>query len=86
MLAKQLITLGIDRITIRKMMESILTRRALCKNICIDVLTTWDLMVSLTMFQQHLLIRPTEPKKREEYRWRTMKIYSPFGLNVEDSV
>ena len=26
------------------------------------------------------------PKKREDYRRRTLKTYSPFGLNVEDSV
>ena len=27
-----------------------------------------------------------EPKKREDYYRRTLKAYSPFGLNVEDSV
>ena len=26
------------------------------------------------------------PKKREDYWRRTLKTYSPFGLNVEDSV
>ena len=26
------------------------------------------------------------PKKREDYRRRTLKTYSSFGLNVEDSI
>ena len=36
MLGKQLTVLGIDRITIRIMIESILVRRALCENICLN--------------------------------------------------
>ena len=47
----QLTALGIDGITIRIMIESILIRRAVCKNICLNILTAWDTMVSLTMFQ-----------------------------------
>ena len=33
------------------MIESILTRRAVCKNICLNILTAWDTIISLTMFQ-----------------------------------
>ena len=44
-------TLGTDGITIRIMIESILVRRAVCKNICLNILTAWDTVVSLTMFQ-----------------------------------
>ena len=51
MLGKQLAALGIDGITIGIMIESILVRRAVCKNIYLNILTTWDTMVSLTMFQ-----------------------------------
>ena len=58
MLGNLLITVGIDGITIRIMIESILVRRAACKSICLNILTAWDKMVSLTMFQ-HLLIRWT---------------------------
>ena len=39
MLGKQLTALGIDGITIRIMVESILVRRAVCKNVCLNVLT-----------------------------------------------
>ena len=59
MLGKQLTALGINGITIRIMMESILVKRAVCKNICLNILTAWETMVYLTMFQKHLLIRPT---------------------------
>ena len=51
MLGKEPTTLGIDGITIRIMIESILVRRTVCKNICLNILTTWDTVVSLTMFQ-----------------------------------
>ena len=27
-----------------------------------------------------------DPKRRENYWMRTLKIYAPFGLNIEDSV
>ena len=36
MLGKQLTVLGIDGITIRIMIESILVRRAVCENICLN--------------------------------------------------
>ena len=39
MLGKQLTALGIDGITIRIMIESILVRRAVCMNICLNILT-----------------------------------------------
>ena len=67
MLGKQLTALGIDRITIRIMIESILVRRAVFEKICLNILTAMDTMVSLTMFQYHLLIRPTvRTLKREK--------------------
>ena len=66
MLGKLLTTLGIDGITIRIMIESILVRRAVCNNICLNILTAWGTMVSLTMFREHLSIRPTVRKKREK--------------------
>ena len=51
MLGKQLTALGINRIAIRIMTESIIVSRAESKNICINILTAWDKMVSLGMFQ-----------------------------------
>ena len=67
MLGKLLTALGIDGITIRIMIESILVRRAVCKNICLNTLTAWGTMVSLTIFQEHLLTRPTvKTLKREK--------------------
>ena len=42
---------GIDGITIRIMIESTLVRRAVCKNICLNILIAWGTMVSLTMLQ-----------------------------------
>ena len=27
-----------------------------------------------------------DPKRRENYRMRTLKTYGPYGLNIEDSV
>ena len=50
-LEEQLTTLGIHGITLRKMMENIDIRTAACNNICFNILTVWDTMVSLTMFQ-----------------------------------
>ena len=35
---------------IRIMIKSILVRRAVCKSICLNILTAWDTMASLTMF------------------------------------
>ena len=87
MLGKQLTALGIDRITIRIMIESILVRRAVFENICLNILTAMDTMVSLTMFQYHLLIRPTvRTLKREKLLEENFETYSPFGLKVEDKV
>ena len=48
---KQLTALGINGIAIRIMTESIIVSRAESKNICINILTAWDKMVSLGMFQ-----------------------------------
>ena len=46
-----------------------------------------DTMVSLTMFQYHLLIRPTvRTLKREKLLEENFETYSPFGLKVEDKV
>ena len=50
MFGKQPTTLDIDGITIRIVIESILVRRAVCKNIFLNILTAWDTVVSLTMF------------------------------------
>ena len=51
MLGELLTALGIDGITIKMIIESILVRRAVCKSIFLNILTAWDTMVSLTMFQ-----------------------------------
>ena len=95
-LGKLLTALVIDGIAItRIMIESILVRRAVSKNICLNILTAWNRMVSLKLinfFNTYFsitLIDKTDgknPKKREDYWRRTLKTYSPFGLNVEDSV
>ena len=67
MLGKQLTALAIDGITLRIMIESILVRRDVCTNICLNILTAGNTMISLTMFQYHLLIRPTvRTLKREK--------------------
>ena len=67
MLGKLLTALAIDGITLRIMIESILVRRDVCTNICLNILTAWNTMISLTMFQYHLLIRPTvRTLKREK--------------------
>ena len=50
-MGKQLTALRIDGITVRVIIESILVRRSVWKNICLNILTAWDTMVSLTMFQ-----------------------------------
>ena len=69
------------------MIESILVRRAVCKNICLNILTAWD-----SGFLNNVLITLIDktdgksPKKREDYWRRTLKTYSLFGLNAEDSV
>ena len=88
MLGKQLTVLCIDAITVTIMTESILVRRAVYKSICLNILVAWghnDFLnnVSIT------LINKTDgknPKKREDYTRRTLTTFSPFGLNVEDSV
>ena len=52
MLGKQLTALGIDGITIRMIIiEGILVRGAVCKNICLNILKAWGTMVSVTVFQ-----------------------------------
>ena len=51
MLGKRLTAFGIDRITIRIMIESILVRIAVRKNISFNILTAWDTLVSLIMFR-----------------------------------
>ena len=45
------------------MTESILVKRAEFKNIYSNFLTKWDTMVSLKMFQWHLLIRTLKREK-----------------------
>ena len=92
MLGKQLTTLGIDGITLKIMIESILVRRTLCKNIYLKILTAWNTTVSLKNLHYNLHKTLTvkaddkNHKKREDYWRRTFKAYPPFELNVEDSV
>ena len=84
MLGKLLTTLGIDVITIRIMIESILVRRAVCKSIYLNMGHNGFLNnISITLIDK---TDGKNPKKREDYWRRTLKTYSPFGLNVEDSV
>ena len=83
MLGKQLTTLGIDGITIRIMIESIVVRRAAC--MAHNSMGHNGFLNNVSV----ILIDKTDgknPKKREDYRRRTLKTYSLFGLNVEDSV
>ena len=74
------------------MIESILVRRTLCKNIYLKILTAWNTTVSLKNLHYNLHKTLTvkaddkNPKKREDYWRRTFKAYPPFELNVEDSV
>ena len=86
MLGKRPTTLGIDGITIRIMIESILVRRVVCKNISLNILTAWDKgflnNVSITLVDK---TDGKNPKKKEDCWRRTLKTYSPFGLNVESS-
>ena len=58
MLGKQLIALGIDGLSIKIMIASMLAMRAVCQNICISISRAWDTVASLKMFKYHLLIRP----------------------------
>ena len=55
---KALTALGTNEITISIMIESILVRRAVCKNIYLNTLTAWDTMGKTDC---------KKPKKREEY-------------------
>ena len=70
------------------MIESILVRRAVCKNICLNILTVWDTMVSLIKFSVIIIDKTVvrNPRKRHNYWRRTLKTYSSFELNIEDSV
>ena len=52
MLGNQLRALGIDGIAIKIMIENILVRRAVRRNICVNILAAWNTMDSLTMFNK----------------------------------
>ena len=87
MLGKLLTAPGIDGITIRIMIESTLVRRAVCNNIYFKHFNNMGHngflnIVSITFIDK---TEGKNPKKRDYWR-RTLKTYSPFGLNVEDSV
>ena len=87
MLRKQLAALGIDGITIRIMIETILVRRAICKKTLFERFNS----IPFNGFLKNIsitLIDKTDrknPKKREEC-WRTLETYSPLGRTVEHSV
>ena len=70
------------------MIESILVRRVVCKNICLNILTVWDTMVSLIKFSVIIIDKTVvrNPRKRVNYWRRTLKTYSSFEINIEDRV
>ena len=87
-LRKQLTILGINGITTRIMIESILLRRAVWKNILFKHFNSMRRNgflnnISITFIDK---TDGKNPKKREDYWRRTLETYSHFGPNVEDSV
>ena len=86
MLGKLLTALGIDGITIRT------KKREESQESCMQehLFKHFNSMGHNGFFNVSItLIDKTDgknPKKREDYWRRTLKTYSPFGLNVEDSV
>ena len=49
------------------MIESILVRRVVCKNICLNILTVWDTMVSLIKFSVIIIDKTVgrNPRRRD---------------------
>ena len=88
MLGKLLTALGIDEITIRIMIENH-SRKESCMQ---EHLFKHVNSMGHNGFLNNVSITLTDktdgknPIKREDYWRRTLKTYSPFGLNVEDSV
>ena len=58
-----------------------------CKNICLRILKVkvsgFLGNVSITLIDK---TDGKDPKRRENYWMRSLKIYAPFGLNIEHSV
>ena len=79
--------LDIDRTITSPNLESLIGKSLAYKNIFINTL-----VVQATGFLNDVSVilidkmDGSDPKKREDYLMKTLKIMAPYGVNIEDSV
>ena len=80
----------LDRTITKAIIEKMHGMKHVCKNICLSILKTKVIVVivgygnvSITHIDK---TDREDPKMRKNYLMRTLKTYTPFVLNIEESV